>query len=187
MVASGIETIIRAYRERKNVFIRDIRYKFNILPEVTTYTSSESYIYNLEFRGSYSKYMPTALHATNMYDLVLDRYLQPYLDTSYIPPIYYDSEIGFYVGEYLYEYNFSTLDYKYSKSQLQNASAATGSEFDRYLTLSSDLGALEQSTIEKLAKEITKNATNDFEKVTRKKIITIILDTIKPIIPTRTW
>jgi transglutaminase-like putative cysteine protease len=141
------------------------RYQSTILPEVTVYSTSVSRIYNIEFKGSYSNYMPTAIHTTNMYNLVVDRYLQPYLDPSYIPPVFYDKEMGYYVNEYLYGYDFATLDYEYSTLQLENASAATGSEVEKYLSLSANLREAEKTAMEEMASSITKDTTGDFQKV----------------------
>ncbi|MCK5559611.1 MAG: transglutaminase domain-containing protein, partial [Thermoplasmata archaeon] len=140
-------------------------YEATVPTEVTTFLNSESNVYQLVFRGSYAGYMPTALHTTNMYELQVDRKLQPYLDANYVPKVYYDKEIGYYINEHMYEYKFATLDYEYSESQLENATSASGAEVDRYLSLTSNFQPHEKTAIKNLANLITNNASNDFEKV----------------------
>ncbi|WP_455392711.1 transglutaminase domain-containing protein [[Eubacterium] cellulosolvens] len=140
-------------------------YEATVSTEVTTFTNSVSNVYNLVYRGSYFGYMPTALHTTNMYDLIVDRNLQPYLDANYVPKVYYDKEIGYYINEYMYEYKFATLDYEYSNAQLDNATFASGSEFNPYLTISNKIKQNEKASIESVARLITANASNDFDKV----------------------
>ncbi len=143
------------------------RYESTILPEVSIYTSSESPTYNIEFHGSASGYMPTALHTTNIFDLEIDSISQPSYGPNYMPDAYYDSEMGYVINVDMYGYSFATIDYKYSNSQLKNATATSGDTFDRYLTLSANLKSKEKTALESIAQMITINATNDFEKVTK--------------------
>ncbi len=143
------------------------KYESTILPDVDTYISSDSQKYNVIFRGSGRGYMPTALHTTNLVELEIDRVSQPYFDLNYVPPVYNDSEIGFKIDVNMFSYSFWTNNYKYSNSQIMNATASSGLGYQRYLTLSPKLESSEKTVLKNLATVISANASSDFDKVLR--------------------
>ncbi len=135
-------------------------YNGTIVPEVKNFEMSEIHSYNIQFWGSYSGYMPTALYATSMYDIELDKYN---LTTSLTPSISVDTAGGFYIEEKVYSYSFSMLSYEFDLAELQDSGTVMDKSFDNYLQVSSTIS----TNVQALAEDVTAGFDKPFDKATR--------------------
>jgi len=149
---------------KSNTHMND--YQNTVLPEVTQYQTSENRTFSIQFYGPYLGYVPTALHTTNVYNVVLENSMLPdhYNENkNFKPTIYYDNELGYYIDEEIIGYDFTIIDYVYSESMKNNAELGNKDDMKLYLDIPNDIRSNEDYT--ELAENIIGDSNNNFEKV----------------------